>query len=257
MTPAGGCGLDGLLRRRAYDVHGVLNGIDTDIWNPRADRHLAARFGADSIEARSQNKKALQRALGLPERAAAPLLAMITRLDAQKGLDIVEPVLHHVLSGHAGEAQVVVIGSGTERYERMFRELADRYRDRMRAVLAYAAELAPLVYGGSDMFLMPSLFEPCGLGQMIAMRYGSLPVVRATGGLADTVQDGETGFTFGPFDAGAFWDSLSRGLQRYQRDPDGWRGMQQTAMRRDLSWDVSAHRYVEIYAWAEARVRGF
>ena len=215
MTPAGGCGLDGLLRYRAYDVHGVLNGIDTDIWNPQADRHLAARFGVDTIEARAQNKKALQHALGLPERPDVPLVAMITRLDAQKGLDLAAPVLRHLLGGDAGDAQFVVIGSGAEPYERVFREMANRYRDRMRAVLAYAAELAPLVYGGSDMFLMPSLFEPCGLGQMIAMRYGSLPVVRATGGLADTVQDGETGFSFGPFDAGAFWEALSRGLDRY------------------------------------------
>jgi starch synthase len=257
MTSEGGCGLEGLLRHRAYDVHGVLNGIDTDLWNPRNDRHLAARFGVDSIDARARNKKALQHALGLPERTDVPLLAMITRLDAQKGLDLAEPVLHHLLDGSAGEAQFVVIGTGAEPYEQMFRQMAERHRDKMRAVLAYAADLAPLVYGGSDMFLMPSRFEPCGLGQMIAMRYGSVPIVRATGGLADTVHDWETGFTFSEFDAGAFWQAVSRALERYRGDPAGWRGMQQTAMRRDLSWDQSAHRYAELYSWAQARVRGW
>lgn len=257
MTAAGGCGLDGLLRHRTYDVHGVLNGIDTELWNPQKDRLLAARFTADSLDQRAQNKKAVQRALGLPERADVPLLAMITRLDAQKGLDITEPVLHRLLGGQAGEAQFVLIGTGAEPYERMFRGMGEHYRDRMRAVLAYAGDLAPLVYGGSDMFLMPSLFEPCGLGQMIAMRYGALPIVRATGGLADTVSDWETGFTFGPFEADAFWHAVTRALGRYQHDRDGWRGMQQAAMRRDLSWDQSAHRYAELYAWAEARVRGW
>ena len=257
MTPEGGCGLDGLLRRRSYDVHGVLNGIDTDLWNPQNDRNLAARFSADTIELRAKNKKALQHKLGLPQRADVPLLAMITRLDAQKGLDLAEPVLHHLLGRHGGDAQFVVIGTGAEPYERMFREMAEHHRDRMRAVLAYAAELAPLVYGGSDMFLMPSRFEPCGLGQMIAMRYGSLPIVRATGGLADTVDDWTTGFTFDAFDAGAFWQAVTRALDRYHQDPSGWKGMQQTAMRRDLSWDASAHRYAELYAWAQARVRGW
>ena len=138
----------------------------------------------------------------------------------------------------------------------MFTRLAEYHRERMTAFLAYDADLAPLIYGGSDIFLMPSRFEPCGLGQLIAMRYGSVPVVRATGGLADTVNDGVTGFTFTDYSVGDFWEAVARALYIYRVDRASWRAMQQNGMSTDFSWSRSATGYVQLYDWAMARVRG-
>lgn len=257
LTPDGGSGLDALLRRRHFDVHGILNGIDDDIWNPATDRYLASTFDAATLDRRAGNKRALQARLGLPQRADLPLVAMVSRLDAQKGLDIVGHVVHLLLNAHAGDAQFVVLGAGAAHYEGMLRHLASYHAERMAAVFGYHTGLAPLVYGGSDIFLMPSLFEPCGLGQMMAMRYGSLPVVRAIGGLADTVQDGTSGFTFVEFRSEDLWEALRRALYIWRFDAESWRGMQRHAMRMDFSWKVSARGYQQLYGWAIARVRGW
>ena len=183
LTPLGGAALDSLLRYRHFDVHGILNGIDYDVYDPAADRHLAATFDADTLDRRLENKRALQARVGLPQRDDVPLLAMVSRLDGQKGFDILGHALHLLLNGHAGEAQVVVLVRARRTTRPCCATWRSDHRDKMTAVLGYNGQLAPLVYGGSDMFLMPSLFEPCGLGQMIAMRYGSVPVARATGGL--------------------------------------------------------------------------
>jgi starch synthase len=257
MTPEGGAGLDGLLRQRGFDVHGILNGLDTDDWNPAAGKHLAAPFDAGSLDARRANKRALQEAAGLPQRDDIPLVAMISRLDWQKGLDITGHVIHLLMNGGAGDAQFVVLGTGQPQYEGMFANLAGYHRDKMTAILSYNANLAPLIYGGSDIFLMPSLFEPCGLGQMIAMHYGCVPVVRATGGLADTVHDGITGFTFYDFSSAAFWDALQRAIYFYNVDKDTWRRIQTNGMTADFSWSRSAQGYQQLYEWAIARVRGY
>jgi starch synthase len=257
MTWDGGSGLDALLRHRHFDVHGILNGLDYEVWDPATDRHLAAPFGPESLDRRAANKRALQERAGLSRRDDVPLAAMVTRLDGQKGLDITGHVLHLLMNGRAGEAQCVVLGSGEARYEAMLRHLAGYHRDRMTAFLGYDAELAPLVYGGSDVFLMPSLFEPCGLGQLIAMRYGSVPVVRATGGLADTVRDGVTGFTFGGYSADDFWNALRGALHIYRVDPDSWRALQRQGMACDFSWPASARAYQQVYEWAIARARGW
>jgi starch synthase len=175
---------------------------------------------------------------------------MVTRLDAQKGLDITGHVVHLLMNGAAGEAQFVVLGSGAPQYEAMFQHLAGYHRQRMAAVLGYDAALAPLIYAGSDVFLMPSLFEPCGLGQLIAMRYGSVPVVRATGGLLDTVRDGVTGFTFLDFDDGDFWEALRRALYIWHHDHESWRALQRAGMATDSSWIRSARGYQQLYEWA-------
>ncbi len=257
MTYEGGSGLDGLLRFRHFDVHGILNGLDYDQWNPAADRHLAAPFTADTIERRRENKRALQARAGLPQRDDLPLVAMITRLDWQKGLDITGHVLHRLMNNDAGEAQAVILGSGAPHYEAMLRHLAGYHNQKMTAFLGYDVELAQLIYGGSDLFLMPSLFEPCGLGQMIAMRYGSVPVVRATGGLADTVRDGVTGFTFNNYSAEDFWHALRGALYIYRHDPESWRAVQLRGLAGDFSWDTSARAYQQLYEWAIARVRGW
>jgi starch synthase len=257
MTREGGGGLDGLLRHRHFDVHGILNGLDYAVWDPATDRHLAAPFDADTLDRRAANKRALQARAGLPERDDVPVVAMVTRLDWQKGLEITGHVLHLLLNGHAGEAQCVVLGAGASHYEGMLRHLAGYHRDKMTAFFGYDAELAPLIYGGSDVFLMPSLFEPCGLGQLIAMRYGAVPVVRATGGLADTVRDGVTGFTFSDYSAGDFWNALRQALYIRRVDADSWRAIQRKGMANDYSWESSARAYQQLYEWAIARVRGW
>lgn len=257
MTAEGGAGLDGLLRHRGFDVHGILNGIDYDEWNPATDSRLASTYDAGNMTQRLENRRALQETLGLPQGEDAPLAAMISRLDWQKGLDITGHVVHLLLNNAAGEAQFVVLGTGEAHYETMFAQLAGYHRQKMSAILAYNADLAPLIYGGSDLFLMPSLFEPCGLGQMIAMRYGSVPVVRATGGLADTVENEVTGFTFREHSAQAFWQALSRAVHVYRHEPEHWQEIQERGMKADFSWERSARGYEQLYRWAIARVRGY
>jgi starch synthase len=257
MTPGGGAGLDGLLRHRSFDVHGILNGIDEETWNPTTDPHLVTTFGPGDWEGRQENRRALQQMVGLPQRDDVPLVAMVSRLDWQKGLDITGHVVHRLLNGEAGDAQFVVLGTGERQYEEMFAHIAGYHRDKMTAILEYNAGLAPLIYGGSDMFLMPSLFEPCGLGQLIAMRYGSVPVVRATGGLADTVTDGQTGYTFYHHSPGDFWHALERAIYVYRHDRDDWRTIQLNGMTADFSWERSARGYEQLYEWAIARTRGW
>ncbi len=253
MTPEGGAGMDGLLRHRQRDLHGILNGLDTAVWDPQTDERLEYHYDLDNLEERAANKAALQRAVGLPERPNVPLLAMVSRLDWQKGLDILGHALHLLMNGLAGEAQFVVLGSGAPEYEGMFAQLAGYHRDKMSAVLAYNANLAPLIYAGSDMFLMPSRFEPCGLGQMIAMRYGSVPVVRATGGLADTVREGDTGFVFYQMDPFALWEALQRAIYVYNVDRPTWTQIQRNGMVQDFGWQRSALSYQQLYRWATGR----
>lgn len=255
MTKEGGAGLDGLLRHRAYDVHGILNGIDFDEWNPETDPNLAAPFSADDVNGRLQNRRALQARLGLPQVDNIPLVAMVSRLTWQKGLDIMGPVLHQLMNGFSGEAQFVVLGTGESQYEQMFAQLAAYHQNKMTAVLAYEADLAPLIYGGSDIFLMPSLFEPCGLGQLIAMRYGSVPLVRATGGLADTVQEPITGFVFHNYSTEEFWHSLQRAIYVYNTNKAHWAEIQRNGMTADFSWERSALGYQQLYEWAIARAQ--
>jgi len=236
-------------------VHGILNGLDYDVWNPATDSRLAKRFDADHLDERLHNKRALQARAHLPQRDDIPLVAMVSRLEWQKGLDIVGHVVHLLMNGYSGEAQFVVLGQGA--YEGMFAPLAAYHHDKMTAFLSYEPDLAPLIYGGSDIFLMPSLFEPCGLGQLIAMRYGSVPVVRATGGLADTVQDGITGFTFYDFSTEAFWNAVQRAIYIYNVDRESWRKIQRNGLAADFSWRHSAYGYQQLYEWAIARMRGW
>ncbi|MFN2134785.1 MAG: glycogen synthase [Candidatus Promineifilaceae bacterium] len=256
MSIEGGAGLDGLLRHRAYDVHGILNGLDYDSWDPRSDERLPYHFDLESVDDRLQNRRALQEYAGLPVRDNIPLVAMVSRLTWQKGLDLMGHVIHLLMNGFSGDAQFVVLGTGDDHYERMFAQLAEYHHDKMTAFLDYNAGLAPLIYGGSDIFLMPSLFEPCGLGQMIAMRYGSVPVVRATGGLADTVHDGITGFTFYDFSVESFWHALQRAIYIYNVDKEGWHHTQLNGMMADFSWSRSAQGYQQLYEWAIARTLG-
>lgn len=253
MTPAGGAGLDSLLRHRHYDVHGILNGLDYDEWNPAADGRIASHFDAEHLETRRHNRLALQARANLPQQNNIPLVALVSRLDWQKGLDITGHAIHLLMNGYAGDAQFIVLGTGAQQYENMLAGLAQAHPHKMTAYLDYNAGFAPLIYAGSDMFIMPSLFEPCGLGQMIAMRYGSVPVVRATGGLADTVQEGHTGFLFYEYSADAFWHALQRAIYVYNVDRERWRQIQLNGMSADFSWRRSALGYQQLYKWAIAR----
>jgi starch synthase len=255
MTPEGGNGLDGLLRARRGDVHGILNGLDYDVWNPATDKRLTLDFDVERPERRVANKLALQERLRLTPDENVPLVAMVTRLDAQKGMEITGHVVHLLLNGHAGEAQFVVLGTGAKRYEDVFTHLAAYHASKMAAVLTFAGDLAPQIYGGSDLFLMPSLFEPCGLGQLIAMRYGSVPVVRATGGLADTVHEGITGFRFDEYSPEAFWMALQRALFVHNADKEAWSRIRRHGMSANFSWNDSALGYAQLYEWAIARMR--
>jgi starch synthase len=254
MTPEGGAGLDGLLRHRQRDLHGILNGLDYDVWNPATDPRLPAHYTVDDRAARDENRRALQAALGLPQLSDVPILAMISRLDWQKGFDLMGHVVHLLMNGYSGPAQFAVLGTGQPHYENMFRQLQSYHREKMVAYIGYHAGLAPLSYAGSDMFLMPSLFEPCGLGQMIAMRYGSVPIVRATGGLADTVHDGVTGFTFYDFNTDALWHAIQRATYIYNTDREGWRRVQANGMHTNFSWQRSAEAYQQLYEWARAQI---
>jgi starch synthase len=255
MTPEGGNGLDALLRARSDDVSGILNGLDDVIWNPATDPRLVETYDVSQPQRRSANKRALQERLGFRTDDDVPLVAMVTRLDAQKGMEITGHVIHLLMNGLAGEAQFVVLGSGARPYEEAFAHLAAYHPQKMAAILTFAPDLAPLLYAGSDLFLMPSLFEPCGLGQLIAMRYGSVPVVRRTGGLADTVRDGQTGFTFDAYTSDAFWVALQRALLVYNTDATAWARLRDAGMSANFSWGDSARAYERLYENAQGRVR--
>ena len=249
LAPDMGMGLGSLLRERQDRLFGVLNGIDYEEWDPATDPNIPHRFGVETLERRVANKTALQQQVRLPVRPEIPVVGMVTRLDGVKGMDLMEPVLEWLLEG---EAQFVLLGTGLPEYHDMFERIQARFPDRMHALLKFDAVLARRIYAGADMFLMPSKVEPCGLGQMIAMRYGCVPVVRATGGLVDTVADYTakrgrgTGFTFTDFTPEACRDALERALRAY-RNKRAWRRLQQRGMAADFSWSASAQEYVELY----------
>nr|HID13566.1 glycogen synthase [Anaerolineae bacterium] len=249
LTPEMGMGLDPLLRERQERLFGVLNGIDYEHWNPATDPNIPHRFDIETLDRRAANKTALQQQARLPVRPEVPLIGMVSRLDEVKGMDLLEPVLEWLLEG---EAQFVLLGTGQPRYHEMFERVQARFPDRMHAFLKFDDVLARRIYAGADMFLMPSAVEPCGLGQMIAMRYGCVPVVRATGGLADTVTDYTArrgrgiGFTFTDYTSEACSRALERALKVYH-DKKAWRGLQQQGMMTDFSWSASAQGYIKLY----------
>ena len=249
LTPEMGMGLDPLLRERQERLSGVLNGIDYEEWNPATDSNIPHRFDAKTLDRRAANKTALQQQARLPVRSEVPVIGVVSRLDEVKGMDLMEPVLEWLLGG---EAQFVLLGTGQPKYHEMLKRIQDRFPDRMRAFLKFDDVLARRIYAGADMFLMPSGVEPCGLGQMIAMRYGCVPVVHVTGGLADTVTDHKgwrgrgTGFAFTDYTPEACQETLTWAMKVY-RNKKAWRGLQQRGMAVDFSWPASAREYVKLY----------
>jgi starch synthase len=242
QTPELGFGLDGLLRARAADLVGILNGIDTELWDPARDPLIAQRYDAEWLERKAPNKAELQRAFGLPETAGAPLLGMASRLVPQKGADLVLAVADVLVRSGA---QLAILGTGEREIERGLVALAARHPRHVAARIAFDEALAHLIEAGADMFLMPSRFEPCGLNQLYSMRYGTPPVVRRTGGLADSVNE-RTGFLFDEPTPQALRAALARALEAW-RKPGAWRTLQQNGMQRDSGWALPARAYLAAY----------
>jgi starch synthase len=255
LTPQYGEGLDPLLRERRDRLFGVLNGIDWNMFNPETDPHIAAQYSRSNLEGKRACKLALQAELGLQQHPECPVIGMVSRLSDQKGLDLVaatiEPLLQHTA------AQFVITGTGDQRYHDLFTQLQVRYPSRVGTQFTFSTEATQRVYAGSDMFLMPSRLEPCGLGQLISMRYGTIPIVRATGGLADTVQNWDpqsrngNGFVFRDYDHLALYAALVRALETYKYN-DVWHALVVRSMSADHSWEASARRYVDLYFRAMA-----
>jgi len=244
-----GEGLHDLLNARREPVTGILNGLDQIEWNPQTDPLLTARYTATSLKKRAANKRAVQAAFGLKRKPRTLLIGLVARLYDQKGFDILTAAADRLLER---DVQLAVLGSGDEKYHAALQALAEKYPGRVGVDHNFNEPLARHIYGGSDVFLMPSHFEPCGLGQLIAMRYGAVPVVRATGGLADTVSDAGrspqrgTGFTFKPYTPAALLGVIDRALAAYAQ-PDRWSAIQRRAMSADFSWQTSAQQYVTLY----------
>jgi starch synthase len=242
QTPELGCGMDGLLRARRDVLAGILNGIDTAVWNPAADPLIAERYDATSLERKKTNKLALQRRMGLPIDADIPLLGQVGRMTHQKGSDLVAGAGAEL----ASMGQLVVLGSGDREHERALSGLAAQHPGRIAVQVGFDEQLAHLIEAGADLFLMPSRYEPCGLNQMYSQRYGTPPIVRATGGLADTVEDGVTGFVFQEASSPALVAAVRRALAAY-REPGRWQRLQRAGMARDFSWSAAARRYADLY----------
>ena len=238
-----GSGLQDFLKSRRENLTGILNGLDVDSFDPATDQDIAARFTAQTLNERAANKEALVGRVGLPPDAKVPLLGVVSRMDQQKGIDL-------VLDGLRKSVDVpwraVILGTGDPKLEEAARELSEDFPERVRIEAKYDARLARQIYAGADIFLMPSRYEPCGLSQMIAMRYGCVPVVRAVGGLHDTVTDGENGFVFIKPKIKDFLAAFHRALAKYE-DKEAWRTMQVHGMRQDFSWAKSAILYFELY----------
>ena len=251
-TREGGEGLDGLLSARSADVKGIVNGISYDEWNPDKDANLHENYNIRNFSAKKKlNKIYLQQLLNLPADENKFMIGIISRLTDQKGFDLVDAAMERL---SAGGAQIIVLGTGEERYENMFRHYAWKYPDRVSANIYFSSERSHLIYGACDAFLMPSRFEPCGLSQLISMRYGTLPIVRETGGLKDTVTPyneytGEgTGFSFANYSADDMMHVVDYAMNVYYNKRDAWNAIVKNAMKADFSWDISAQKYIDLYS---------
>jgi starch synthase len=255
----GGAGLDPVIRFRGGDLTGILNGIDEKTWDPANDPVIPARFDADNLHGKAECKRGIQRELGLAERADVPLIGVVSRLNQQKGTDVILAALTRILDL---DTQVVILGSGDPAAEGYLHVRSHYGGDRFRAYIGFSESLAHRIEAGADLFLMPSRFEPCGLNQMYSQRYGTLPIVRATGGLDDTVEnyDGKTGagtgFKMWDLDVTSLVETVRWAVGTYRNHPAHFREMQVRAMGKKLGWDVAAKKYADVYEWAIAKKRG-
>lgn len=249
QTPEFGERFDGLLRARSDVLFGILNGVDYDEWDPAKDKYIAAHYSPDDLSGKTRCKRDLLRAFGLPEHLDRPLIGCISRLSDQKGFDLILAIADRMLDR---DVAFVLLGSGTEQYERAFQALRDARRSQVAVYLGFSNEFAHKIEAGSDMFLMPSRFEPCGLNQMYSLKYGTVPIVRAAGGLDDTIENFDratlrgNGFKFYEYDPQRLLEKVYEALDTYAQ-PNLWRALMLNGMRADFSWDASARRYVDLY----------
>ncbi len=244
LTPKYGCGLDELLSEVRVKLFGIVNGIDYDDFNPQTDKLIDFNYDIKSIKQRVLNKKELQSEFNLPVDEKTPILAISWRLEAQKGIDLVIEIMEYVLKEY--KVQLIVNGDGDPVYKTYMKELYEKYPEQVGLNLNANFTIPRHIFSGSDIILLPSSFEPCGMVQMEAMRYGCVPVARAVGGLADTVSDGRTGFTFKEFNSLSFYGALVRALETY-KDNNKWQTIVQNCMKEDFSWTSSAEKYEELY----------
>lgn len=241
-------GLDSILTTREWKIKGILNGIDTDVYNPEIDDEIFENYSLEKPEGKAANKAKLQEHMGLAQKEDVPLIGIVSRLVSHKGFDLVKTVLEEILS--TVDMQMVVLGSGEWQYETFFKDMAEKYPDKLKVKIGFIPELAKKIYAGSDIFLMPSKSEPCGLSQMVALRYGTIPVVRKTGGLKDSVTDSGdgkgNGFTFESYDAAALLHAINRAIEGY-KNKDGWEILVERALSSDFSWGRSANEYIRMY----------
>jgi len=243
--------LNNVLKQRESDLYGIINGIDEETYNPETDPGITANYTVTSLEKKQENKKFIQQKFGLKEDPEVPIICMITRLTSQKGLELVRHVFHEIMEE---DVQFLVLGTGDPEFENFFREMEYTYSDKCKAYIGFDENLAHQIYAGADLFLMPSKFEPCGLGQLIALRYGNIPIVRETGGLNDTVfsyneltEEGN-GFSFTNFNAHDMLFTIRRGIGFYKEDKEVWHKLMKNAMSMDNSWAQSAFKYNQLYA---------
>jgi len=241
-TPEGGFGLDGVLRARASVVSGILNGVDYREWSPETDRYIPAHYSAEDLDGKAACKHHLLAEFGLPQEGNAPVIGIISRFVNQKGFDLIAEIAQDIVNE---DIKLVALGTGEPQYENLFRELAAAHPDKVGARIAYDNRLAHLIEAGSDIFLMPSMYEPCGLNQIYSLRYGAVPVVRATGGLDDTI-DETTGFKFRTYSGEALRDTLRAALEGWANRTE-WVERMRRGMRKDYSWNASAAEYSRLY----------
>lgn len=241
--------LEGLLQKRTGDLFGIVNGISYEEFDPSTDPRIFKNYNVENFLDKKENKIALQKEMGLPVRDV-PLMGLISRLSGQKGLSLIIDEIDNIM-GH--DLQFVLLGTGDEYYEKAFKAIKDKYPEKMGVYIGFNATLAQRIYAGSDMFLMPSRFEPCGLGQIISLRYGTIPVVRATGGLAETIIDIDenekdgNGFSFKSFSSGEMFETIERALKLYNEKPEAWQQLVRKALTLDFSWNKPARKYMDLY----------
>jgi starch synthase len=246
QTTGFGFGLQDVLQRRKDNLYGILNGVDYRQWCPESDPYTyGIHYTASDLSGKRRIKAKLRREYGLPDTDDVPLIGMTTRFVEQKGIDLVTECAEWILRL---DTQMVVLGSGDQRYHDFFEWLRRSYPEKVGIYIGFNNGLAHRIEAGADIFLMPSLFEPCGLNQIYSLKYGTLPIVRLTGGLADTIEDGVNGFTFFDFTAHFFFDAVQRAIDVYRKHPDRWKQMMITAMGQDFSWEKSAEKYLSAYA---------
>jgi starch synthase len=253
LTPEFGAGIDGCLYERRDNFTGILNGVDYKIWNPEIDNYIPCKYAVPSLENKIINKRGLLERLNLPFDEKRPLIGMVSRIVEQKGFDLIIEALERLM---ALNAQWIILGSGHKEYETIFSSLARKFPEKVSLYIGFNDELSHFIEAGADIFLMPSRFEPCGLNQIYSLKYGTVPVVRKTGGLADTVEDWDkvllqgpetgTGFTFTEYNAGALVDAVERSIRAFH-DPLVWRVIQINGMKKDYSWNISAEKYIRLY----------